>query len=180
MYRRSWPPDSRLSSQTTSVESIRRIPTRRHPDGVVDLLRRRRLLGPAHDFPRVAAHDPGHPRRYRWSNSTIAKVYGPARKTYLYAGDSSFIIDRICVRNSGPSTCPWVDTACSDAACSTSISVPLIVSVQPVSLGKSRQSATIRPIAESPPMASPSALWSRDCGTTVTSGSSLCLSVRSR
>ena len=57
---------------------------------------------------------------------------------------------RICLRSSGPSTWPCDDTACSAAACSTSISVPEIVSVQWFSLGNSRQSATLRLMVASP------------------------------
>src|SRR6266550_5550232 len=54
-----------------------------------------------------------------------------------------------CFRSSVPSTWPCVVTACSAAAWSTSISRPEIVSVQFVSLGKSRQSTTFRVMSPS-------------------------------
>src|SRR5262249_38273984 len=59
-----------------------------------------------------------------------------------HAETSSFIIERSCSRSSGPSEWPCVLTACSAEACNTSNSRPEIVSVQFVSLGKSRQSMT--------------------------------------
>src|SRR5664280_2975206 len=65
-------------------------------------------------------------------------------QTQTLVGASSLSDPRISSRSSGPAVCPCTDTACSAAAPSTSSSSPAMVSVQFDSLGKSRQSATLR------------------------------------
>ena len=61
------------------------------------------------------------------------------------ADTSSLRCSRSQDRTSSESSWPWTSTACWTAARTTSSSSPLIVSVQPASLGKSRQSAIFLP-----------------------------------
>ena len=65
LHRRSRPPDSRLSNRPkVPVQSSRAIRVRGStPYGVMDLLRRGRLLGPALSRPGLAAFDSGDPER---------------------------------------------------------------------------------------------------------------------
>src|ERR1700722_4609354 len=70
-----------------------------------------------------------------------------ARRCGQWAGASSFMFCCNQLRSSSLSSCPWADTACWAAAASTSDSSPEMVRVQPISLGKSRQSATFRLIS---------------------------------
>src|SRR5690606_3294144 len=68
----------------------------------------------------------------------------PAPWRQACRGVSFFNMPLICSRSCGLSSWPWTDAACSAAARTTSSSSPLMVSVQPDSLGMSRQSATLR------------------------------------
>jgi hypothetical protein len=69
LHRRGRPPDPGLSNRSkVPLQSSRSIRTRRiTPYGVVDLLRRGRLLGSARSHPGLAAFDSGDPKRCGWS-----------------------------------------------------------------------------------------------------------------